>query len=233
MMRPVPPALHSVAILTPSRGLIHSRTVEAVLAAQAFTRDLVEYRGWHITHDLPIPDAHEHLAADGLATGADYLWFVEEDVVPPVDALLCLLNRQLQTGAGIVFLDYPVGEQPTRSAILRQPDGSNSILYGGLGCTLIHRSVLEALPRPWFETAHEYRLTRDAATGRYTLTETDVPCAYGGLDVTFCRRALAQGFTLAAVASPNRAGHARLRALGTPQDNHGTHTIDVLTGIEA
>lgn len=229
------PTRPSVIILTPSRGLIHSRTVAAVLAAERYAvyADVADVHGWLITHDLPIPSSHEHLAVRGMARGADFLWFVEEDMVPPVSALAVLLCRQQQTGAGVVFLDYPVGEQPTRSAILRQPDGSNSILYGGLGCTLIHRSVLEALPRPWFETAHEYRLTRDAATGRYTLTETDVPATYGGLDVAFCRKALAQGFTLAAVESPNRAGHARLRTLGTRQDNHGTHTIDVLTGIEA
>lgn len=227
------PTRPSVIILTPSRGLIHSRTVQAVLAAEryAVAADTADVHGWLITHDLPIPACHETVAERGLATGADYLWFVEEDVVPPVDALVRLVRRQQETGAGVVFLDYPVGEHPTRHAILRQPD-DGTLLSGGLGCTLITRAVLDALPRPWFDTRHEYRLVRDAATGRYRLVETDAPCTYGGLDVAFCRAALAHGMTLAAVDGL-LAGHARLRALGAAQTNHGTHEIDVLTGIEA
>lgn len=221
--------LSTVVTLTPSRGLIHSRTVEAGLAALAFPGDAVTHRGWLVTHDLPIPECHERLAERGLATGADYLWFVEEDMTPPPDALMRLITWQRETGAGVVLMDYPVGEHPTRHAILRQPDGA--VVYGGLGCALITCTALERIPRPWFSTAHEYALRRDR-NGFYTLCETERPYPYGGLDVAFCARARASGVRLSFVEG-QCAGHARLRALGKPQDNQGVHSIDVLTDVEA
>src|SRR5574337_22065 len=106
----------SFAVITPSRGLIHSRTASAVVAnlgeALAAGHD---WRGWSITHDLPIPDSHEQAADAALATGADALWFVEEDVVPPSGALLHLLVRP----EDVALVDYQVGERPTQHCIGR------------------------------------------------------------------------------------------------------------------
>lgn len=225
----------SVAICTPSRGLVHSRTVEAVLAALTVAKaqaDAVTVCGWFFAHDLPIPDSHETVAARALdATDADYLWFVEEDVLPPPDALCALLATARMWAAGVVLLDYPVGEHPTHSTIMRQPD-DGAILYGGLGCTLISRVALtERIPRPWFSTAHEIRQVRDTV-GRWHLLETEGPYTYGGLDVAFCCKAAQHGVRLAAVDTLV-AGHARLRALGAAHSNHGVHTIDILDRIEA
>ena len=229
----------SVAVCTPSRGLVHSRTVEAVLAALdvAKAQANVTLRGWFFSHDLPIPDSHETVAARALdATDADYLWFVEEDVLPPPDALCALLATAQMWAAGVVLLDYPVGEHPTRSTIVRQPavNGGHTgdILYGGLGCTLISRVALtERIPRPWFSTAHEIRQVRDTV-GRWHLLETEGPYTYGGLDVAFCCKAARHGVRIAAVDTLV-AGHARLRALGTAHTNDGCHTIEVLSEIEA
>ncbi len=228
----------TVVTLTPSRGLIHSRTVAGVLAALAFPGDAVDHRGWLLTHDLPIPDAHEILAEQGLATSADYLWFVEEDVVPEPETLLRLINRQRQTGAGVIYQDYPVGEYPRSSSVLRQPHNGphngaqpGAILYGGLGCTLITRRVLETLPRPWFDTAHEYALSRSQHDGRFVLTRTDRACVYGGHDVAFACAALAHGFTVADVPEQT-VGHAKLRTWGKPRANQGAHGVDVLRDIE-
>lgn len=228
-------SVSAVVTLTPSRGLMHSRTVAAVLAAldTATAHGAITARGWLLSHDLPIPDSHESLAEQGMATGADFLWFVEEDVLPPSDALVLLLTRQRETGAGVVLMDYPVGEHPTRSAILRQPDdGRSTILYGGIGCALIAREALERIPQPWFDTSHEYALSQ-ANDGRYILTRnTNRAYDYGGLDVAFCCHATQYGVSLAAVNGA-MAGHARVRAFGAPHTNDGAHSIDVLTEIEA
>lgn len=69
-----------LAVALPTRGLIHSRTIEAVIQA-------IEHRGIReytlvLTHDLPIPDSHETVCKQALATGAEFIWLVEEDVVP-------------------------------------------------------------------------------------------------------------------------------------------------------
>lgn len=231
----VPPSLPFVALCMPSRGLIHSRTLDATLAALARASGCMNMVGWFMSHDLPLPDAHETLAQTALAAGADFLWFVEEDVIPPADALARLIQRQQQSGAGVVLLDYPVGEYPRSSSTLRQPTPERTILYGGLGCTLIARAVLAALPRPWFDTSHEYALSRSPHHGgRYILTRTERACDYGGHDVAFCRAALAHGFTLAAVDDGGpMAAHARLRHLGHARVNHGVHDIEILDGMEA
>lgn len=220
---------HRVAVCTPSRGLIHSRTVQSVLAALSVaTESGVTCAGWFITHDLPIPDAHESLAEHAVYIGADALWFVEEDVVVPPYALTALIERQQATGAGVVFVDYPVGEHPTRSTLSYAPDGTNTILYGGLGCTLITRDALTRIPRPWFDTSRLWVYRQGA------LTAVDgMPYRYGGQDVSFCVKAAAHGVTLAAVTDGGAtAGHARLRQMGAAGSNHGTHTIDVLDTIQ-
>ncbi len=220
--------LPTVAICLPSRGLLHSRTLEAVLAALETATSRIQCVGWFMTHDLPIPDCHETTAEQALAAGAEYVWFVEEDMIPPPDALIRLLATQRQTGAGIVYMDYPVGEHPTQSAILRQPNGALAV--GGLGCTLITRAVFEALPRPWFDCSHEYALSR-ASDGRSILTRTARACGYGGHDVALAQAALSHGFTIDAVPDMI-AGHARLRSWGAQHTNAGAHVVDVLTDIE-
>lgn len=208
-----------VAVCTPSRGLIHSRTVDATLASLTAAQARCEALGWLISHDLPIPDCHETLAARGMATGAEYLWFVEEDMLPPTEALVALLDMAQSTAAGIVTLDYPVGE-PSQSVIARHPDGS--VWWAGLGCTLIARATFERLQRPWFDISRQYVFTQP---GVLTADETQ-PYRYGGQDVSFYLAARAAGIRIA-VVSGLTAGHARLRALGRAGDNHGAHLIDV------
>lgn len=224
----MPPAsLRSVVVCTPSRGLIHSRTVEAVWNALSAATDRLTCAGWLITHDLPIPDAHETLAERGMTeTFAAFVWFVEEDVLPPPDALLALLTRHELTGAGIVALDYPVGEAPTRSCVTRNQQGH--VLWAGLGCTLIDRATLERLPRPWFRTDRTYLYSPDAS--REELVMVPQSARYGGHDVAFYLAARAAGVSVEAIDGP--CGHARLRALGAAHTNQGAHVIDTLTAIE-
>lgn len=215
----MPSAPPRVIICTPSRGLIHSRTVETTLAALDAAQGHCKALGWLITHDLPIPACHETLAQRGLATGADFLWYVEEDMLPPPESLTALLARAHETGAGIVTLDYPVGEQP-QSVITHHTDGS--VWWCGLGCTLIAREVFIGLQRPWFDTSRLYLFTKP---GVLTADETQA-YRYGGQDVSFCLAARAVGVRIAVVPDLT-AGHARLCALGAAGVNDGAHTIDV------
>ena len=77
------------AVCIPSRGTIHSRTIETVMANVADAERAGHvFCGLVLTHDLPIPDCDEVVAQRGMDSGADALWFVEEDVVPPDHALV-------------------------------------------------------------------------------------------------------------------------------------------------
>lgn len=224
----------AVAICLPSRGLIHSRTLEAVLTALdvAQAQERIQIVGWFLTHDLPIPDCHETTAERALAAGAEYVWFVEEDMVPPPDALTALLDTREATGAGIVTIDYPVGENPTQSAVMHRSDGS--IFWCGLGCTLIHRDVFAVVIRPWFRASHPGVFIRYGE--RQAWHWEDTPFApnvftYGGQDIWLCYQALLASFTIAEVPAM-RAGHARLRSWGAQHTNDGAHVVDVLREIE-
>jgi hypothetical protein len=159
-----------------------------------------------LTHDLPIPDCHERVTELGLATGADALWFVEEDMIPPPGALLASL--EMLPEAPIAAMDYPIGEHhPYENCLPSDP-----IYWCGLGCTLISRRVLEALDRPWFRVDGEW------ITG------------YGGQDLSFCRRTKKAGFRIVQV--PGVAGHALLRSWGRFMAQDGRHDIEIRDTIE-
>lgn len=212
----------SFAIATPSRGLVHSRTVAAILAnARAASGAGHDNRGWFLTHDLPIPASHERCAAAALDSGADVIWFVEEDNVPPPGALLALLAL----GTPVAALDYPLGDTLV-NCITHRSDGEPWLV--GLGCTLIARRVFEALERPWFRTDVAYRLTQSGA-----LAELTRGYDYGGLDVSFSIRAGKAGFDIGEVPPAELiCGHAVLQQRGTPGSNDGAHRIDVHDQIQ-
>jgi hypothetical protein len=215
----------SFAVLTPSRGLVHSRTIEAVMAnVAAASAAGHEFRGWRLTHDLPIPDCDNAVTEAGLATGAEALWFVEEDMVPADDALVASFTAE----ALIAAIDYPVGERPSWACISR--DDTGHVYWCGLGATLIRREVFEMIERPWFRTDITYAIDRHP-DGTRTLREMQRPSEYGGQDIGFFRRCLDAGIPITPVDG-QLAGHARIRAMGRSGTNNGAHTVEIMTKIE-
>lgn len=215
-------------MVTPSRGLVHSRAVEAVTRNVSHAAALGhESRGWELTHDLPIPDCHEAVAAAGLATGADALWFVEEDNIPPDGALAASLAILSERDA-IVAVDYPVGTEPTYSVVPRDP-ADGTIPWCGLGTTLVHRAVFAALERPWFRTDAQLEVVSSGS--RRTVQPSAEPYEYGGQDVTFGIRATGAGFRIVAVGGMTGA-HARVLAFGDRGVNDGRHRIELRDTIE-
>ena len=230
----------SFVVLTPSRGLLHSRTVEAVQAnvEQAVSAGH-DFRGWRLTHDLPIPDCHETVTAAGMATGADVLWFLEEDMIPPDGALIAQLA--MIERVPIVCVDYPVGfprgwpdshtGQPSAGTFNCVPRPRNGVIdWCPLGCTLIARRVFEGLPRPWFDTGKMF-ITWHFGNVKTVREETDAPWPYGGQDIYFGDRAVAAGFEIAVVPDMI-AGHALLKTWGPFQKNDGHHTVAIREQIE-
>lgn len=217
----------SYAVLTPSRGLIHSRTVEAVLANIATLSGCV---GWFVTHDLPIPDAHETLVERGLAADAEYVWLVEEDVIPPLDALTASM-RLLFDGYDIAAIDYPVGNpEDCWGCAVKDRDGD--VAWCGTGCTLVPRRVLEALPRPWFST--EYRwVSRNGMYGPWEKQRRSEGNAqtYGHQDIYFCMQAREAGFRIGLVPD-QLARHAYVVRTGTAGSNVGTHLVGIRDRIK-
>ena len=208
----------SFAVLTPSRGLVHSRVVEAVMVnvAQASGAGH-EFRGWCLTHNLPIPDCDEKVTRRGLATKADLLWFVEEDTVPPPGALLASIALLGQFD--VVAVDYPVG---TDAWACINRDESGEIRWCGLGTTLIRSEVFKSLPRPWFSTDWAYmKRGREYEPERNTLAPEK---RYGQQDIYFCMNVRSAGFRIGQVRGMT-AEHGRLVSMGKSDSNIGWHTM--------
>ena len=219
----------SFVVCTPSRGLVNSRTVESVAAILHEADGLgLDYRGWVLSHDLPIPACHETVAERAMATGADFLLWVEDDVIPPPGALRMTVVALLEQDYDVVAIDYPVGAAESAWGCIIRGEG-DEILWCGFGCTLIRRRVLETLGRPWFTT--DWRYVR-VVTG-WEAVPVLVPDAqrYGQHDIHFFARARAAGFRIGQVPGVI-ARHARIEALGAEGTNCGTHRIAIRERIE-
>jgi hypothetical protein len=101
--------------------------------------------------------ARETVAANAIAAGADWLFWLDADQTFPPDTLLRLLAH----GLPFVGCNYPkrdVSEAPTahiyRSGrpvpLLPKAGGVEPVDLMGFGVLLIGAEVFQAVPRPWF-----------------------------------------------------------------------------------
>jgi hypothetical protein len=212
----------TTAIVTPSRGLLHSRTVESVMAIVAELGG--SFCGWHLTHDKPAPEAQNIAFEAAYATGADYILSIEEDNLLPPGALDALF-AVIAAGHDIAFLDYPVGWPTTYHCVY--VDDAGTAMWCGLGSTLISRKVFDANARPWFHTENQVEYVRFGGSEMRRKVVTDKPYTYGGFDLHFMNDARTNGFTIGVV--PSMTGtHAWLANWGTKDTNAGgPHTVIV------
>ena len=212
------------AVVTPSRGLVHSRTIEAVMAN---VLEVPGFLGWFLSHDLPIPDCDERVAELGMATGADAIWFIEEDTIPPAGALAASIA--LLSEFDVAAVDYPVGS--AHDAWGCAVSNAEEVLWCGLGATLIARHVLERLPRPWFST--DYQFVRQGGSTEWKPQPHPQPPdrRWGQQDIYFAMNLRAAGMRIGLVPGLT-AAQARVVELGKPGTNHGWHTVAIQDRIE-
>lgn len=101
---------------------------------------------------MPFDHARNACAQQCLALGAEWMFFLDSDVVPPRDALLRLISRRLPFVAGVYHrrsppAGVPVMQKPAGQWVLHYPPNTLiEVDVVGSGCMLIHRSVLESMP---------------------------------------------------------------------------------------
>jgi SAM-dependent methyltransferase len=227
----------TVAVAMPSRGTMHSRTMEATLVALEAAESAGAVRRvpewWAFSHGLPIPASHERATERALETGADLVWFIEEDNVPPRDALIASVDRMQETDAGLVAVAYPVGEPAPRGNGYRwdsvyREDGK--IQFTGLGITLVRREVFTKLPRPWFDISRQMGL--EMVKGKRKLTvSVNRPYTAGGIDVVFGLRVRDLGFRLEQVPDMI-GGHLRVTKFGVYPLNYSPHAVELWDTID-
>jgi len=210
-----------VAVVTPSRGLIHSRTVEAIRKNFLGIEKNFEWNHF-ISHDKPIPKAQNYLFEKAFDWGANYIWSVEEDNVFPAHTLIKMINFAKQKEAEVVYVDYPIGAKRS-SGICRK---GNQILWGPMGCTLILRSALEKLDRPWFRTDKTFRIENKDPL---ELIEEDIPNKYGGQDIWFGMKCKEKGIKVVQLTSI-LAGHVKPK--GENREINNTYEFEIWDSIK-
>src|ERR1017187_2416520 len=111
---------YSIGLCLPSRGLLHSRTMQDLIAMT------LNYPvNWYFSHGNNIPECHEIVVEEALKDKNDYILLVEDDNAYNHDTLKDLLDAN----ADIAVADYPV-RATQHSAILYK----GKVVHAGLGC---------------------------------------------------------------------------------------------------
>jgi hypothetical protein len=103
-------------------------------------------------HSL-VYDAREEAGLHFLKTDADFLLFLDSDMVPPADMLVRLTECDKDIVSALAFRRVP-GYEPCifkgEEFYRDYPKGLIEVDGTGMACTLIKRKVFEKTPQPWF-----------------------------------------------------------------------------------
>ena len=122
---------------------------------------------------------------------AEYLFFVDDDMLFPPNALVKLLAHQEPIVGGLYFarqapylpIAYRHVEDNQWIAVTKYQAGLQEVDAIGTGCLLIRRDVLEKLERPWFEFSDRmgedmYFCDKAKQLGYKVLLDGDVKCKH-------------------------------------------------------
>ena len=162
-----------IAVLIPTRGIVFAEVMQGVV-------DNMAGRSWRLftTIDEGLPDCMNILVRRALVAGADWLWIVEEDTVPPAG----VLDAMLAMRKPYVACDYPVGHSHTCFGF-----DSDGLLWTGFGCTLIAASVFAGIPEPWFECNRNMVVQQRGGLDYFTADMRTVNNR-GGHDLSFAEK---------------------------------------------
>jgi hypothetical protein len=145
---------------------------------------------------MPFDHARNAACQHALEKGFTWLFFLDDDVVPPPDVLPKLISKGRDIIGGLYYRRAEpivpvmlVDTKPKPSFITQFQVGSLvEVDLIGAGCMLVHRRVLEAMPPPRFEWLIDY----DGVLNKKFIPEED-RCSE---DFAFCRRAKKLGFSV-------------------------------------
>ena len=163
-------------------------TRETAVGLKRLAEPMFSQCAYYSPDGMEVGDARNEIVRNALADGADYIFFIDYDVVPPPNALVRLRSLDVDIAAGVyhlkqipshplifvegwpgAFEDYDIGD-------LVKVDGV------GMGCTLIKTDVFRKIEEPWFKTVAGH--TDDMRDVLPTMTE----------DIYFCRKAKDAGY---------------------------------------
>jgi len=192
-----------IAVIRPTRALSFTRS-EIALDEIRDSFDMRVFRSF----DKPIPNCFNDLVEGALLHKPDYILFLEEDIVLPLDKFREMLNIDVD----IVFVDYSVNGF---SCSARNKEGE--ILWCGVGATLVKAQVFDKLEKPYFRTDKTLRLNDNKWI--------DNPAKYGGQDIWFFTKCREAGFKITQIEG--ELEHLELVSLGVKEMNNGLHNVGI------
>lgn len=194
-----------IVVAIPSRGLMHSRTMEDILKNTAEYRDV----RFVFAHGLPQPDAENHIIEEALKLEPDHIWILDDDIEIPRGVLYEMLNKK----ADLVVSNYPCSAHGNPVVHIREGRFESA----GMGCVLVKPVVFEKLERPYFRTNVQYVWNGQELSAE--LVRPEQP-AHGLHDVDWFQRLLKVG--IEPIITETNCGQYRI--INAPYRTHGNNT---------
>lgn len=146
----------SVAICVPSRDQVHVGFAKCLSnLTSRLTRCDIKHE-LMITIGSVLPQQRTSLAKDAIRRGYEYILWLDSDMHFPDHTFEHLVCHK----KAIVAATYSTRHKPQRSIAFKDVNdidkrvangtGLEKVFAVGMGCMLVHRSVYEHLPEPWF-----------------------------------------------------------------------------------
>lgn len=116
---------------------------------------------WLEMRGLSLVTSRNGLVTEALKSDAEYLFFVDDDIIAPGNIIPVLMGHSRPIACGLYWAKKKKAERCLAAwmkvpagyaAIAPQQNGSLiQVDVTGLGCALVHRSVFEKISQPWFD----------------------------------------------------------------------------------
>jgi hypothetical protein len=177
-----PPVAQTLVVVgVPTRGMVSIQWHSHMSQLQ-----VMNFRTRHVYIDgCEVGVARNHIVRQALDGGASHVFFVDDDVLIPPDALLRLLAHKRPIVSGLYYAKTATPQPLVMNDAFCgvDTDWTEGDLVEcashGMGCTLIAREVFEAIEAPWYQTTN-------VTEGATKVHQTE--------DAYFCRKAREAGY---------------------------------------
>lgn len=146
-------------ILVPARDMVHS--LFAMALAELVKTCVLTGIDTHVTYDFNtiLLNQRENLAQNAVDINADYMLWLDSDMIFPSTTALRLLNHNkdivaanyMKRSVPLTTVAYPTLNEWDNWLPLESQEELEVVEGIGMGCMLMKTSILTSLQKPWFE----------------------------------------------------------------------------------
>lgn len=168
-------------------------TPELVLAMSCQTPATHLSSGFYLVKGKPVEEAREMCAQQALAVNAKYLWFIDDDTIPPPNTLRRLIyilenNPDIMVCGGV----YATKSDPPAPVVFRgmglgsfwewKKGDVFEVTGMGAGCMMIKTEIFKKIPAPYFPWP------------KFESVDPTIPSTSVSEDISFCNAVRKAGY---------------------------------------